>query len=424
MGSATPRAVVLADSDSRWKWAASVVRRIAPSYAVDARFLRGGAMPSDRQISEVGLVPDTRRTLDCRELLDDPALPAADALILGTTGGTVLTMLHSLGAAWVTRPGRPVTVTGYVGVVYENMVDGLLLRAGSDLVLANSAHDADRFRAVYTSLGVDTASIVEAGLPFLGGGRHDPTAAGRERPFTVCFAVQPSVPSGRPARAGLLAKLQRHALLRPEREVLLKLRNRPGEPVTHVERHSYQTLYDELPAPPPNLKLVYGNMGEVLDRTDLLVTVSSTAAMESIHRGIPTAILSDYGVREAHGNHYFVHSGCLASWAELDGGHVPLADPGWAARHGVGHGDAYATARRRLAELTAAERLPALRPYYTGAYLEQLLLRRGLGLDGQPLPDHPARGVTPMRRLLRRGAGGLYQVGRERVAPVIRRWAR
>ena len=38
-----------------------------------------------------------------------------------------------------------------------------------------------------------------------------------------------------------------------------------------------QTLYDELPDPPPNLKIIYGDMGEALDRTDLLVTVSSTA---------------------------------------------------------------------------------------------------------------------------------------------------
>ena len=39
-------------------------------------------------------------------------------------------------------------------------------------------------------------------------------------------------------------------------------------------------------------------MGEVLDRTDLLVTISSTAALESLHRRIPTVVLTDLGVRE------------------------------------------------------------------------------------------------------------------------------
>ncbi|GAA1914779.1 hypothetical protein GCM10009716_25290 [Streptomyces sodiiphilus] len=427
MGSAAPRAVVLADSDSRWKWAASVARELAPGHALDARFMRTASAPTARQIAEVGIVPDTSGWTDCAEFVRDPAVAGADLLVLGTTGGTVLSLLHSLRVTRDEGRPRPVVVTGYVGVVYENMVDGLLLRAGSDIVLANSAHDAERFREVYDALGLERDCVVEAGLPFLGGAPHDPSAAGDTRPFTVCFAVQPSVPAGRAARAGLLARLQRHARTHPDREVLVKLRNKPGEAVTHTERHSYQLLYEELPSPPENLKLVYGDMGEVLDRTDLLVTVSSTAAVEAIHRGIPTAILTDFGVREAHGNHYFLRSGCLASWAELDAGLVPTASPEWARRHGVGLGDPYRAARDRLAALRSAGALPPLRPYYTqeraGDYLAQLLERRGLDLLGRPLP-HPADAAgTAMRRLVRRGAGGLYRVGRQRVAPMIRRWA-
>ena len=58
-------------------------------------------------------------------------------------------MLHGLDQ-WRERCGpgrakRPVVVTGYVGVVYEKLADGLLLRHGADLVLANSRQDADRF---------------------------------------------------------------------------------------------------------------------------------------------------------------------------------------------------------------------------------------------------------------------------------------
>ncbi|MGW7294206.1 DUF6716 putative glycosyltransferase [Streptomyces xiamenensis] len=440
MGSGTPRVVVLADSDSRWKWAASVARRIAPEHAIDARFLAVATTPTERQIAEVGIVPDTTAVVSCVELLDDPAVHTADLVVLGTTGGTVLSLIHSLGIAWEGSPHRPLLVTGYVGVVYENLVDGLLLRVGSDLILANCAHDAERFRSVYRSIGADPEDIVEAGLPFLGGDPYDPPAVfgahGRDRqpagarPFTVTFAVQPSVPGTRAARFGMLEKLARHARLHPDREVLIKLRNRPGEAVTHTERHSYQSLYEELPNPPANLTLVYGDMGEVLDRTDLLVTVSSTAAMESIHRGIPTAILTDYGVREAHGNHYFIHSGLLASWAELDKGLIPAVDPGWAASRGVGHQDPYAAARARIAELRAAApgtRVPT-HPYYTprsaADYLETLLSRRGLGLDGKALPPSHDRAPTAVRRLIRRGAGGLYQVGRKRVAPVIRRLAK
>ncbi len=427
MGSAAPRALVLADSDSRWKWAALVARKLAPDYAIDARFLYTSTTPNERQIAEVGVVPDTSRVVTYGELVDDPALADADVVIFGTIGGTVLSLLHSFGMAWDGMTKRPITVSGYVGVVYENLVDGLLLRIGSDLVLANCSHDARQFRDIYDSVGADPDSVVESGLPFIGGTPYDSTAAGRDRPFTVCFAVQPTVPNTRATRAQMLEKLQRHARLHPDREVLIKLRNQPGEAVTHFERHSYATLFEELPEPPPNLKVIYGDMGEALDRTDLLVTVSSTAAMEAIHRGIPTAILTDYGVREAHGNHYFVQSGCLASWAQLDEGLVPTADTRWAASRGIGQRDPFLTARARLRLLRARPTLPRVRPYYTpqnaADYLESLLSRRGLGLSGRPLPMSLASEPTAVRRLIRRGAGGLYRVGRKKVAPVIRRLA-
>ncbi|WP_037627269.1 DUF6716 putative glycosyltransferase [Streptomyces aureus] len=424
------RIAVIADSDTRWKWGASVARQIAPGHALDALFLRTRATPTERQLEEIGIVPDTRREVTVAELVDDEELAAADVAVLATVGGTTLALAHGLGIAWEGRERRPVTVTGYVGVVYEKMVDGLMTRAGTDLVLANSAYDADRFRAAFASVGVDPDSVVECALPFLGG---EPYAPSTERPFTLTFAVQPSVRKGREARLGLLERAAAHARRHPERLVLMKLRSLPGEHTTHVEADPYQLLVERLAEPaPPNLRLVYGNMGEVLDRTDLLVTVSSTAALESMHRGIPTAILTDFGVREAHGNHYFVHSGCLASWDDLDAGAAPRVDPAWAARQGIGKSDPYAAARARLAALGAG-RLPALRPYYSprraGAYLGGILERNGMDEKGRPLALVPgAAGTGPLRTVIRRaarsGAKSLYRVGRERVAPALRRWGR
>ncbi|RKN08665.1 DUF6716 putative glycosyltransferase [Streptomyces radicis] len=428
MGSAVPRAVVLADSDSRWKWAALVARQLAPKHALDARFLAGPTTPTERQVDEAGVVPDTSRVVTYGELLDDPAVAEADLLVLGTIGGTTLALIHSLGMAWDGASRRPVVVSGYVGVVYENLVDGLLLRVGSDLVLANSPHDAKLFREVYRGVGADPYTVVEAGLPFLGGSRYDPSAVGRgERRFTVCFAVQPTVPAGRAARAGLLDKLKRHARRHPDRDVLLKPRTREGETSGRLERFPYRALFDELADPPPNLSVVDGAMSDVLDRTDLLVTVSSTAAMEAIHRGIPTAILTDYGIREAHGNHFFAASGALASWAQLDEGLVPRASQAWATAHGLGRRDAFTAARAQFAQLRSRGTLPRMRPYYTPTnasdYLEALLSRHGLGLSGRPLPSASPASPTAMRKLIQRGAGGLYRVGRKRVAPVIRRLA-
>jgi hypothetical protein len=246
------------------------------------------------------------------------------------------------------------------------------------------------------------------------------------------------VPAGREERAYLLRRAAAHARSHPDREVLIKLRSRPGEHTTHIEEQPYQRLAERLPGGlPPNCRLVYGHMGEVLDRTDLLVTVSSTAALESLHRAIPTAVLTDLGVREVLGNHHFLGSGCLASWDELDAGHLPSADDLWTARQGVLPGGPYERAfdgaRERVADLAARDRLPAIAPYYTPTtaprYLPGVLARYGFDADGSVLPGAAkaaAAGASSgvraaVRGAVRDAARGAYRHGVQRVAPVIRR---
>ncbi|MFF1326335.1 DUF6716 putative glycosyltransferase [Streptomyces chartreusis] len=426
----TRRVAVLADSDTRWKWGALTANRIAPEDSdirLDGYLLRGRATPTARQLQEVGVHADSLNEVTAVEFLRTMAKEQYDVLVLALVGGGVQAMLHGLKRVWEGRSDRPVVVTGYVGVVYEKLADGLLLRHGADLVLANSRQDAERFRAVYEGVGADASSVTEVALPFLGGepytGEHDP--------YTVVFAAQPSVPDSRKDRTYLLNRLIQHARRHPEREVLLKLRSKPGEHTTHIEELPYQKLVQRL-EPPANFKLVYGNMGEVLDRTDLMVTISSTAALESLHRRIPTVVLTDLGVREVLGNHHFVGSGCLASWDQLDEGHRPTPDEEWVSRQGVCADGSYATAfdpaRERIAKLLGRPGgLPALTPYYTPAtapgYLPGILARHHLGPDGSPLPGAPAhdREPGPVRQIVRRAARGAYRHGVQRVAPVIRR---
>ncbi|MDT0400745.1 MULTISPECIES: DUF6716 putative glycosyltransferase [Streptomyces] len=430
------RVAVLADSDTRWKWGALTADRVAPrDIHLDGFLLRGRATPTARQLGEVGVHADSLREVTAVEFLRAMREESYDVLVLALVGGGAQAMLHGLGRVWEDRPSRPVVVTGYVGVVYEKLADGLLLRHGADLVLANSRQDADRFRAVYDGVGADSSSVTEVALPFLGGaaytGGHEPSAKQGRRPYTVVFAAQPSVPDSRRDRTYLLNRLVGHARRHPGREVLLKLRSKPGEHTTHIEELPYQKLAQRLD-PPSNFRLVYGHMGEVLDRTDLLVTVSSTAALESLHRRIPTVVLTDLGIREALGNHHFVGSGCLASWDQLDAGHRPEPDPQWVARQGVAAEGSYETAfdaaRARITELLERPGgLPPLAPYYTPVtapgYLPGLLARHHLGPDGTPLPGAPAadKEPGPVRQIVRRAARGAYRHGVQRVAPVIRR---
>ncbi|MFJ4864391.1 MULTISPECIES: DUF6716 putative glycosyltransferase [unclassified Streptomyces] len=432
------RVAVLADSDTRWKWGALTARRLVPDHRLTGFLLRGRATPTARQLGEVGVRADRLSEVTCAEFLAEIERERYDVVVLALVGGAVQAVLHGARALWPAPAGRPVLVTGYVGVVYEKLADGLLLRHGADLVLANSRHDAERFRAVYEGVGADAAAVTETALPFLGGAPYEPAGS---RAHTVVFAVQPSVPDSRADRAYLLERAAGHARLHPDREVLIKLRSKPGEHTTHLEEQPYQRLAEKIPGGlPANCRLVYGNMGEVLDGTDLLVTVSSTAALESLHRSIPTAILTDLGIREALGNHHFLGSGCMASWDQIDSGLLPEGDPVWLAAQGVlpaqgadpeSGADAYAVARAKVAALMAATRLPAPAPYYTRTtapgYLPGILARHHLAPDGTPLPGvvRPQAGESRLRRRLRahlrEAARGAYRHGVQRVAPVIRR---
>ncbi|WP_030609515.1 DUF6716 putative glycosyltransferase [Streptomyces sclerotialus] len=429
----TPRVAVLADSDTRWKWGALTAHRLQPGCRLDGFLLRGRATPTVRQLDEVGARADALREIRGVDFVRSVDRTAYDVVLLSCVGGAVQAMLHGLARAWEGHDRRPAVVTGYVGVVYEKLADGLLLRHGADVVLANSRHDADRFRAVYRGVNADDRSVVECALPFLGGAAHDRTDEVR----TVVFAVQPSVPDNRNDRAYLLRRAVEHARRHPAREVLIKLRSKPGEHTTHIEELPYQKLAAKVPGGlPANCRLVYGNMGEVLDRTDLMVTVSSTAALESLHRGVPTAVLTDLGIREALGNHHFLGSGCLASWDELDAGYLPEPDPEWVAAQGVcadgSYEKAFDAARARVTELCDADGLPPLAPYYTPrtapGYLPGILARHGLDPKGDPLPGYEAEPAEPtgLRRVardtVREAARGAYRHGVQRVAPAIRRW--
>jgi hypothetical protein len=409
---------VLADSDSRWKWAVQLARRLHPATALIGYQLAPEEVPSERQLAAAGIEPSAVRSVTPGELVTALAADVPDVLIVALPGGGVQAVLHLLAAAEL--PRRPLVVTGYVGVVYEKVAEGLLLRAGADLVAANSPVDLDTFRAVFNGAGADPRTLVLTRLPFLG--EPGPRAVGR---YTVTFAGQPGVPATRWQRRYLVERLAEYARAHPERDVVVKLRALPGERITHTELYPYDELVRGLGAARPiNLKLASGDMGRILDRTDLLVTVSSTAAAEAIHRGIPAIVLTDFGIRESLGNAYFLGSGCLAGLDDLDAGAAPVADSRWARRNGLG--TTVDQLPGRVAELLGQEALAPLRPFYTmanaTAMLPALLARYGIGTDGQPL-GHP-EGMPPLlRTVVRTGARNMYRHGANVVAPALRKLA-
>jgi hypothetical protein len=254
---------------------------------------------------------------------------------------------------------RPVVVSGLPGMSIPAQRGALEYRRESDLLVLHSRREIRAFEALGDRLGMpvptalatlpyarttppaDALSRVRAGsrgragaveragaVDAVGSG-HAPRSAVavRERRGTdLVFAAQALVPAERHEREELVGILHRAAAARPNRRVVVKLRSRPGEAETHLERDAYTELLANRPS---NLVLSYEPMALALSRAEGLVTVSSTAAVEAIARGIPVIALDTFGVEKPLLNTVFMGSGLLAGADEVVGRRFRHPEPDW-----------------------------------------------------------------------------------------------
>ena len=292
-----------------------------------------------------------------------------------------------------------------------------------------------------SGVGADAGPCHGAALPFLGGAPL-PEARQRRGPGRHRGLRRPALRPGQPRRPHVPAAPRRRA--------------RPAAPRPRGAGQAAQQAgrahhaYRGTPVPEaggqaagadcrPTSGSSTGNMGEVLDRTDLLVTVSSTAALESLHRRHPDR--RPHRPRHARDARQpplpRLRLPCLLGPARrADTCRSPTRD--WLGRQGVAADGSYETAfdaarRARSPRCHGRHRLPPLTPYYTPAtapgYLPGILARYGFGPDGAPLPGAASGDVAEsggglrrvVRNTVRDAARGAYRHGVQRVAPVIRR---
>ena len=68
---------------------------------------------------------------------------------------------------------------------------------------------------------------------------------------------------------------------------------------------------------PKNINFSYEKIEKLLTDCSLLITVSSTVAIQSIYSGIPTAIIGDFGINEEMGIDFYMNSGCVTLFDQL-----------------------------------------------------------------------------------------------------------
>lgn len=326
--------VALTDSDSYLKWGAATLDRVVPHDERHIIVVANPVMPSPTQRA-AALATTTWAGRDADVLSADEAVErvrvlGADAVLVAMRGPTAALLLAMLAEL----PRRPVLWSGIPGIALPARRKALVYRAQADLMIVHSHHEREAFRALDRVEGMQHQFALTS-LPFLD-----------RRPSVgddIVFAAQALVPATRAQRRHLVAALVATAETHPERRVVLKVRAQAGEKQTHDERWPLDSLLPSVV--PSNLVVQPGPMTAVLDRAGGVASVSSTALIEAVARGIPALVLGDYGVSDEQLNGIFESSGLIGSTRDLEAGRFFEVDATWAHRnylHDAGDDDAHA----------------------------------------------------------------------------------
>lgn len=321
----SPRAVLAVGFDSQLKWAAAI-RRALEGRGVQCEYL----VPTDirtslseAQINDYGGAEVER--VPWNTLLSRAAF--ADIVVSALAGPPTERLLHGLrDIVGFDSPHVPVVLSGWVGVIIERHTAGLLDRCAADVIAVNSSDDLRYFESVYSSLRLPTRNLLLSGLPLIGGERV-PQREGEIR--RVLFADQPTIPRRAVDRRYIYSRLIDYALEHPDRTVAFKPRHRPGEDTFHRMIKHPEVILADL-APPDNFIVDYTAIDTQLKQADLVMTVSSTAAIEAIGAGCRAAFIGDLGVREDLGNHIFLKSGLIRTFDQIERDDIGDPDESWA----------------------------------------------------------------------------------------------
>lgn len=410
------RVVGIADTDSYVKWVAALIGGAPSEWDVSLTVLETPLSVSERQLTTAlagsGMDAAAARRSPLAAFEESVASAPPDAVVIGARGPLVRVIARVVAL----RAPRAVIVTGLPGVAIPATRKALVYRAQCDLFVVHSHRERRAFRAVAAEKGFPQEFAL-ATLPFARraaapvdpaapGGEADGVSPTRGRATDLVFAAQALAPRERADRRRLAALLREAALADPSRRVVLKVRGVRGEQQTHAETAELPDLVAELGPVPDNLVVSAAPMQDALDTAEGLVTISSTAAIEAIARGIPVIALDDFGVSRPLINEVFEGSGLFGDGADVRARRFRHPEPAWVADSYL-HDAADDDWAARLADAVRARRagsrpgrLPL--PYRGGALREAWDRRSVLGrYDRSALGLVAAAVGAPLRAAVR-----------------------
>ncbi|WP_418276183.1 DUF6716 putative glycosyltransferase [Isoptericola jiangsuensis] len=338
------RVLAVADSDSYLKWAAWTLARLRDdagggAVRVGAVVVRSPLAPTPDQaraaVAGSGLpVPRVLSPRGVARLVRDGG---ADVVLVAATGPVAELTARAIVAGTRRGARRPALVTGLPGMALPATAHGTGWRRWADAFVVHAPGEAGPYEDAFAAHGAAPVLPV-ARLPFLDVAPVGPTSVQGSpgAPHRVVVAAQAKVPATREDRVLLLDGLAR--LSDDGLEVVVKLRARAGERQTHNEPYPLDVLWDaehrRLGRSAHDVVFAVGPMADHLTPGSALLTVSSTAALEALARGLPTVFLADFGIGAEQLNEQYAGSGCVRRLDEVAatlraGG--PAPDPDWCA---------------------------------------------------------------------------------------------
>lgn len=329
------RIVAIADTDSYVKWSAALIGCATDRWDATLLVLETPLVVSEAQraaaLSGSGLAPERVERIEYASMQARLSELRPDAVLVAARGPLVRVLARDVAAL---RP-RPVIVTGLPGISIPATRKALIYRTQCDLFVVHSRRELREFTALSERTGLG-AHFALATLPFARTGPHrgpsdidDSTATGAHAGGDLVFAAQARVPASRADRLRVARMLVRAAEADPSRRVVVKLRAAAGEQQTHIEHDGYPELLSTLGPLPPNLVTSTAPMNSALSTAEGLVTVSSTAAIEAMARGLPVIALDTFGVSRALINETLADAGLLGSEEDVVARRLRHPAPHW-----------------------------------------------------------------------------------------------
>jgi hypothetical protein len=355
------RIVGLADTDSYLKWGASLLGSVSDAADVTMLVVETPLVVSEAQqraaLAGAGLPAERVRRVEFEELSELLRSIEPDAVLVAARGPLVRVLARLVAEL----TPRPVIVTGLPGISIPATSRALLFRAQCDLFVLHSTREMREFAALATLRGLSQRFGLSR-LPFAEAARRGSSASAGGG--DLVFAAQAIVPRERFERMQVAELLVAAAEADPSRRVVVKLRGAAGEKQTHREHDDYRDLLARIGrrrALPENLVVSTGPMARALDTAQGLMTVSSTAAIEAVARGVPVIALDTFGVSDQLINPVFVGSGLLAGESAVIARDFRHPDASWLADNYF-HDPSMDAWFEKLQSLVAKRRAGALPP--------------------------------------------------------------